>query len=195
MTKDEALKLLGISATAYPAYFKNQDSMALDRQATLWAQTTLGTYEEASKAMKAYIMTNDSGWPPDPGKLNAIIRTGVVDIGTAKDKVTRAIRNGLYHAEEEFEKLDPLIQQAIGSPAILREWAKMDTATVQPVIITQFTKQYMAVIERTDINEIMGRPQIPGYEAPQIEQKEEPEPEYRDRTKDIEDLKKRLGLG
>ncbi len=194
MTIDEAKKLLAVAATAYPMHFKNEDSMALERQASLWAQTTIGTYQEANKALKAYIMTNESGWPPDPGKLNAIIRSDTIEMGAAKDMVTRAIRNGLYHAEEEFEKLPPLIQRAIGGPAILREWAKSDAESIQSVIMSQFTKLYLAAIERTNIDDAMGRPQLPGYEAPQIEAKEEPEPEYRDRTKDIEELKKRLGL-
>lgn len=62
--------------------------------------------------------------------------------GAAWDLVTKAMRNASYHAEEEFEKLPPACQKAIGSPATLREWALMDLSQVNTVIQSNFMRSY-----------------------------------------------------
>lgn len=37
--------------------------------------------------------------------------------------VEKAIRNSIYNSQEEFSKLPPLVQKAVGSPNVLRLWA------------------------------------------------------------------------
>ena len=56
--------------------------------------------------------------------------------------VERACRNGLHGAGEEFEKLPPLIQKAVGSPNQLREWAMMDADTVKSVVASNFMRSF-----------------------------------------------------
>jgi len=195
MTKDEALKLVGIMASAYPRFYKAEDKVGMDRLASIFAQTVQGTYQEAQTALRAYITLDVTGFPPVPGNINEFIGEGIMTAAEAWDLVTKAIRNAAYHSEEEFAKLPPIVQRAVGGASVLREWAQTDLTSIQTVVASNFKRAYDIELKREKESLVVpGRQLPPPAEAPQIEQKEEPEPEYRDRTKDIEELKKRLGL-
>ena len=62
--------------------------------------------------------------------------------------VRKAIRNGYYGAEEEFEKLPTACQRAIGSPSNLRELAQLDIDQVETVEQSHFIKAYNTQTER-----------------------------------------------
>lgn len=66
----------------------------------------------------------------------------------AWDKVRVAIHNGSYGADEEYEKLTPLTQKALGSPAALRAMAALNETEVETVAQAQFIKAYTAVAAR-----------------------------------------------
>ena len=78
--------------------------------------------------------------------------------------VASALRNGLYGSKEEFEKLPPDIQRIVGSSNMLREWAMMDTETVQSVVASNFQRDYLVRAKRkaeiealpSDIKQIVG---------------------------------------
>lgn len=58
--------------------------------------------------------------------------------------VARAIRNGTYGAQKEFDALPPVIKRLIGSPAQLKEWAAMDADVVSSVVASNFQRSYKA---------------------------------------------------
>ena len=62
--------------------------------------------------------------------------------------VSKACSNGIYGYREEFAKLPPEVQRAVGAPEVLREWAMMESDTVQSVIASNFQKNYRATQER-----------------------------------------------
>ena len=62
--------------------------------------------------------------------------------------VSRAIKNGNYGAEEEYAKLPPDIQKAVGDPANLRNWAMADMPSVETVIQSNFMRPFRAVADR-----------------------------------------------
>ena len=62
--------------------------------------------------------------------------------------VSRALRNGTYGAEEEFNKLPDDVKRAVGSPEQLHNWATTDEKTVETVIQSNFMRTYRTVIER-----------------------------------------------
>lgn len=62
--------------------------------------------------------------------------------------VSRAIQNGNYGAEKEFERLTPTEQKAIGSSANIRELAQMDVDTVNSVEKSHFIRNFRAVVSR-----------------------------------------------
>jgi hypothetical protein len=62
--------------------------------------------------------------------------------------VSKALRNGYYGAEQEFEKLPPLVQRAVGQPSNLRQWATTDIDSIENVIQSNFLRTYRAVLNR-----------------------------------------------
>ena len=56
--------------------------------------------------------------------------------------VSNALRNGIYGAQEEFDRLPPVVRRLVGSPGQLREWAMMDADTVQSVVASNFQRAY-----------------------------------------------------
>lgn len=97
----------------------------------------------------------------------------------AWEKVSKAIRNSGYHAEEEFARLPELIQKAVSSPGQLREWALSENVdgTWWSVIQSNFQRIYRAEVQREqerrklspDLLKIMATAKLGGAENCQIE--------------------------
>lgn len=97
----------------------------------------------------------------------------------AWEKVSRAIRNSGYHAEEEFAKLPELIQKAVSSPGQLREWALSENVDGKwlSVVQSNFQRTYRAEVQREqerrklspDLLKIMDSARLGGVENCQIE--------------------------
>ena len=75
----------------------------------------------------------------------------------AWEMVADAIRNGIYGATEEFEKLPEDVRKAVASPAALTEWAMLPSDKVHTVIQSQFKTAYRGVVERKKSDAMLGR--------------------------------------
>ena len=62
--------------------------------------------------------------------------------------VSKAIRNGIYGYQKEFDKLPPTVQTAVGQPEQLREWAVMDVGEVESVVASNFMRGYKTAQRR-----------------------------------------------
>lgn len=97
----------------------------------------------------------------------------------AWEKVSKAIRNSGYHAEEEFARLPKLIQKAVSSPGQLREWALSENVdgTWLSVVQSNFQRTYRAEVQREqerrklspDLLKIIDTARLGGAENCQIE--------------------------
>lgn len=97
----------------------------------------------------------------------------------AWEKVSKAIRNSGYHAEEEFARLPELIQKAVSSPGQLREWALSENVdgTWWSVVQSNFQRTYRAEVQieqerrklSPDLLKIMDVAKLGGAENCQIE--------------------------
>lgn len=97
----------------------------------------------------------------------------------AWEKVSKAIRNSGYHAEEEFARLPELIQKAVSSPGQLREWALSENVdgTWLSVVQSNFQRTYRAEVQREqerrklspDLLKIIDTARLGGAENCQIE--------------------------
>lgn len=114
-------------------------------------------YAIATQAYQAHL--NSSPYPPMPVDFRqyAVRRTTPECLNEEKawTLVTRAIRNGYYGAEEEFAKLPPDVQRALGSPVNLREMAQLPKDTVQSVEKSHFLRAYRTEVERTKEDRLM----------------------------------------
>ena len=109
------------------------------------------TYEVASMATQAYMQSEK--FPPTPAdirkyamRITAPITDDMSEI-EAWGMVSKALKNGYYGAEKEFEKLPPLIKQVIGSPSRLREMSQLDPSEVETVEQSHFVRNYRAKLE------------------------------------------------
>lgn len=120
----------------------------------LWSAIYAETpYEEVNYAVKKYIMTNTSGYPPTPGQLNKIIAEAKMsELPTADESwalVREAISNGLYGSEEEFNRLPDTCKRIVGSPSQLRDWAMLDAQGLN-VVRSTFLRRYAEVLAKDE---------------------------------------------
>ena len=179
MTREETVNIVRIMVDSYPNYKPNNISETVD----VW-QMMLSDYDYnlVAMALKAYILSDTSGFAPSIGQLVAKIQTisqpQELDGMTAWGLVSKALRNGTYGAVEEFNKLPPLVRQAVGMPDNLKNWATSDYKTIETVIQSNFLRTYETVVKRAneinrmpnDIKSLIEKTNANSYKA-QIEQK------------------------
>ena len=151
LTREETVKIIRIICDCYPNYKPNNLSETVD----VWKMMLEDySYQEISIALKAYITTDINGFAPSVGQLIAKIQKvsqpQELNEMAAWGLVSKALRNGTYGAAEEFEKLPPLVQKAVGMPDNLRNWAQSDYESIETVIQSNFIKTYRAVVSRSD---------------------------------------------
>lgn len=157
MTREQVGKLLMTIQAYYPNYNPPDKEITLNA----W-YIMLDEYPEelVLQALRACIATNTSGFAPDVGqimsKIQIISQPQELDGMAAWGLVSKALRNGYYGAVEEFNKLPPLVRQAVGMPDNLKNWATADYQTIETVIQSNFLRTYETVVKRA--NEINRMP-------------------------------------
>lgn len=147
MTYKDTLQIMTALEAAYPNYYKNSENR---EQATkLWAELFADDdVMVVAAAVKSFIANDDKGFPPVIGQIKNLVRSLTTEKEMTEIEawglVSAALRNGFYGAEEEFAKLPPVIQRIVGSPATLRDWAQIDSESVQTVIASNFQRSYRA---------------------------------------------------
>lgn len=113
--------------------------------AALWAEMFPEPCEVVGAAVKALIATDVKGFPPHIGAIKEQIKrlTAPQELNEAEawGRLRRAISNGAYDAEAEYDKL-PAEIRAIVTPAAIREWALMESETVNSVVASNFQRAW-----------------------------------------------------
>ena len=134
---------------SYPNYKPNNISETVDVWHMMLSEYT---YEQISVALKAYILSDTSGFAPSIGQLVDKIKTVTIpqelNEMEAWSLVSKAIRNSGYNSIEEYAKLPTLVQKAVGTPDNLRNWAVSDYQTIESVIQSNFLRTYRTVVRR-----------------------------------------------
>lgn len=179
MIREETVEVIHTICDCYPN-FKPED---LSRTINAW-QVMLEEYscEQVAVALKAYVTSDTSGFAPSVGeivaKIQLVSQPQELDGMAAWGLVSKALRNGTYGAVEEFNKLPPLVKQAVGMPDNLKNWATSDYQTIETVIQSNFLRTYEVVVKRANeinrmpdnIKSLIEKTNANSYKA-QIEQK------------------------
>ena len=180
MTREETVKIIRIMVDSYPNYKPNNISETVD----VW-QMMLSDYDYniVAMALKAYILSDTSGFAPSIGqlvdKMKSITSPQELNEMEAWALVCDALRNSGYNYAEEYAKLPPLVQKAVGLPTQLQAWALTENLN-KDVVGSNFMRCYRTEVERQ--NEISKMPQnvrqmlesiSNGSYSSQIEQKRE----------------------
>ena len=167
MTLNEMAKLLSMITVYYPSFLNGREMQTTTKAWQMIFADDL--YEVVQSALMAYVSTETKGFPPMPGALKELMKPKVSEASAfeAWHEVKRALSNGIYGSKEEFAKLSPICQRIVGSPAVLREWATLDTDELDTVVSSNFQRNYRAISESTRNYEKLPesvRQMLPGYE-------------------------------
>lgn len=155
MTQAETLKVLAVLKVAYPAMDSRLSDEEYDAMVNLWAEMFADEpYKVVGAAVKAFIATDEQGYPPSIGKIKAQIGKltqspyKAMTEAEAVALIMQATRNSTYNCGEEFDKLPPILQQLVGHPRQLREWAVSDSQTINTVVASNLQRSYRVLQER-----------------------------------------------
>lgn len=149
MTREEVLAIMGVLKAAYPMYYRDMKRTEAESVVALWEEMFRDDPAQVvALAVKAHIANDKKGFPPHIGAIKeAIVKITAPEEMTEQEAwnlVLKAVSNGTYGYRKEFDELPPVIQRLVGSPNQLKEWAMMDSSTVQSVVASNFQRSYKA---------------------------------------------------
>lgn len=149
MTRSETAQLIALMQANYPDEFRTMSDEALHARVNLWAAMFRDDdAEQVKMAVIAHMASDTSRFMPPVGviknKLVSMRQGETMTELEAWGHVKAALRNSTYGSAAEFAKLPPVVQRLVGSPNQLREWAMMDSETVDSVVASNFQRSYKA---------------------------------------------------
>lgn len=158
MTREETVKIVRI------AYSNNPNIKIPDNISDIvdsWHFTLKEfDYNDIAISLATYNRTDTSGFLPTPAKLISILQkiTQPQELNEmeAWSLVCDALQNSGYNYAEEYAKLPPLVQKAVGLPTQLQTWALTENLN-KDVVGSNFMRCYRIEVERQ--NEISKMPQ------------------------------------
>ena len=158
MDRNDVKRIIRIISAAYPSYHRNEQS--LSDAVEVWSLVFAEDHTIAVEAALRMYLSQPHEYAPTPGQIKEIMfdmsHPDILSEQDAWSMVLKALRNSLYGASEEFDKLPEDVQKAIGSPAYLRETALSGNISVEE---SHFARRYRTVIQRKKDEEIL--PRIP----------------------------------
>ncbi len=148
MTREESRNILRIITAAYQNAYRDSQQRLKDA-ITVWAVIFRDVpYKLVEAAVYTYI-NDDNEYPPAPGQVKSILyrmeHQDELSEGDAWNLVRRALSNGLYGAQEEFDRLPEDVQKAIGSPQWIHAVATDEDVNMS-VESSNFYKRYRQVL-------------------------------------------------
>lgn len=152
MTREETRDLVAYLRSLYPNW-QIKDANQATLTVNAWYLTLQDyDYKIIQSATLAFIKSGKGGaFPPSVAEIIDIINTGkdeTLNENQAWSLVYKAISRSTYGAEEEFAKLPPEVQKAVGSARNLREWAKGDERDINTVVASNFQRSYRTEVKR-----------------------------------------------
>lgn len=149
MTREETKRLIQVMCAAYPNYKPANLTDTVDVWHLMLAEHD---YRTMSLALKAFITTDTGGFAPSVGQVlecyHSLTDPEELNEMQAWSLVAKAIKNGLYGAEEEFAKLPPEVRESVGHSGNLREWAQMESSSIHSVVQSNFMRTYRSVLAK-----------------------------------------------
>ena len=152
MTRNEIKELIGTMKLAYPNYNPENITKTIDVWLLMLEEYS---YKECALSLKSYIANNTSGFAPSISQIIDGIHTTKEIISDAYpteteawDLVDKALSNGNYHAQEEYDKLPELIKKTVGSANMIKMWAQVDREELETVVQSNFMRSYRENVKR-----------------------------------------------
>lgn len=152
MNKEDFIKLMVGTSKVYD---RNLDQETLEIWLHFFKDNTI---EEFKNAINNHIKTSSKF--PTIAEIKSSIYENTHktdDNNELWNSLLKAISNGSYHAEEEFEKLPELVKLYVRNPRQLQEMAIMDSELIHSVVKGQFLKQIENIKKNYKESEITKR--------------------------------------
>lgn len=148
MTREDTIKLLMVIQATFPNFKVEDKTTTVDAWLMLLEEYDVN---DVYLAFKSYCKSNNSGFAPSVSQiiseLEKVGDLAQMDDATALAKFRKALSRSTYHSQEEFDKLEPTLQKAIGSADMLHFWATDENNKVS-VIESNFLNNYRQVCKR-----------------------------------------------
>lgn len=146
MDRKEVLYILGTLQTAYPSFYRGQTKEQLEATVRLWErQFADKDYKLVCAAVEALISTRTETYPPNIGTVNEMISKMTDPEITPMEAwgyVRKALQNGIYGAEYEWERMPDSVKASI-TPEQIRAWAT-DEYFNEGVASSNYMRSYAA---------------------------------------------------
>ena len=149
MTREETKAILAVLKAGYPNFYKDMTKEDAKNTVDLWA--TMFADDSArlvTEAVKSLICTLK--FPPTIADVKEKIHLLTQPQGMSELEAWNTVRRAIsyYDAQENYNSLPPMLQRLVGSPNQLREWAVMESETVNSVIQSNFMRSYKVMAAR-----------------------------------------------
>ena len=142
MNKQESATLLAVLKVAYPSFYAKQSEQDIRAAVALYAELFADDDpREVAAAVKSLISSRASTFPPVIGEIKAKLGE-IREPCRMQTQEAWALASKAAAGNLPWEKLPPLVQKAIGSKTILRDWGLVDSERFNTVIYSQFVKAY-----------------------------------------------------
>ena len=153
MNRQETAKIVFTIKAVYPRHFEKMGGQELNNMIDAWTHFFRDTpYAEVSRGLDIFVMSNSTGFPPDPGQINKCIaleapqnQMTATEAWSIVEKIVRGTPWERY--AEEYEKLPKTIQRAIGTAGSLREMGMVEESQFNNEK-ARFIRQYDALVKR-----------------------------------------------
>lgn len=187
MTEHETKKIIAVIFATYANQYKGFTEYKRKNLISAWqAVFEEYSYQQVSFGLKAFLRNDKKGYAPSPGQVMQYIvsqdeNNDLLNEQEAWALVAMACRNGYYGSEEEYSKLPPAVQKAVGSPDNLKAWSQVPADEFNTVTSSNFQRAYRTVVQRVQSEQALPEG-MRRYTAqiedsrytPAIEQQEEP---------------------
>ena len=152
MTFTEMSDVLAIIGAVYPRFYANLSENDVEAMTNVWL--SFFANDDASlvnDAVKTFIANDTKGFPPVVGQIrekldviNQAIHGFELTPQNAWGLVKRAMKDSAYHSAERFSELPEVVQEVVGSPSQLHEWAVSNVGVSESVIASNFQRSFAA---------------------------------------------------
>ena len=152
MTKVQTVQMMAIIRAAYPRFYVGMSKDDAEAAVNLWHSFFASDDASlVSDAVRTFIANDTKGFPPSIGQIrekldviNQAVHGFELTPQSAWGLVKRALKDSAYHAAERFSELPEVVQEVVGSPSQLHDWAVSDDGVSESVIASNFQRSYAA---------------------------------------------------
>lgn len=162
MTFKETVTALGKIKALFPQSKLGEKEEDLNIIAGFWHDALKDIPNEVvEKALKAYCLSNTSGFAPQIGNLMDIIRqksSGRLDSVQITRLLKRALSNSAYNSKAEFGRLPDDLKRVVGNAGELYFQSQRDTADTE-IYIKTVIKDYRARVDNGTLDNTLLLPE------------------------------------